>query len=52
LAEFLNLEVGICIQMIYGVISQTAQLKVENAQTTSRFSAVDVALPSLSQLPF
>jgi hypothetical protein len=45
LAEFSTLEVALCHQRIYGVISQTALLKVENsAQTTSRFSPVEITL--------
>ena len=37
-----------CIQSIYGFVSQIAQLKVENlAQTTIRFPPIDIALPPM-----
>jgi hypothetical protein len=45
-AEFSTLEVAICMLRLFGVISKTAKLKVENsAQTTSRFSPISYRAP-------
>ncbi len=50
-SEVSTLEVAICIQRICGVFSQTAPLKVENsAQTTFRFSPIDIELPVAADL--
>jgi hypothetical protein len=45
-AVFSILDVAICMFSNFGIISKTAQLKVENsAQTTSRFSPVSYCAP-------
>jgi hypothetical protein len=45
-AEFSTLEAAICMLCIFGVISKTAQLKVESsAQTTARLSPVSYHAP-------